>query len=117
MHKKNLGNLGEQIAVAILKNIGHKIIATNYRIGHKEIDIISTIHQTLVFTEIKSRSNYTFGYPEEAVNAKKINHLKSAAELYCIEHPQYQQIRFDIISLLIQQEKLIEYKHFEDAFY
>lgn len=112
-----LGKKGEQLALHFLETKGHVILETNYRFEHKEIDVISTHDDILVFTEIKSRSSYDFGYPEEAVSLRKQNFLKLAAEFYCFQHPQYLKIRFDVISLLIHHEQASEILHFEDAFY
>lgn len=118
MGKHNeLGKQGEILASSYLEAKGHVILDTNYRHGHKEIDIISLQGDILVFTEIKSRSNYTFGYPEEAVGLRKQALIKQAAEYYCLNQPQYQKLRFDILSLLLKDGKIVEVIHFEDAFY
>lgn len=82
-----------------------------------EIDVISVINDTLVFTEIKTRSSYHFGFPEEAVTLRKQHYLKQAAIYYCETHPGYSKMRFDIISLLADDSGVKESLHFEDAFY
>jgi putative endonuclease len=112
-----LGKNGEIIALDFLKNKGHKIIATNYRCGHKEIDLISFEKDELVFCEIKTRSNFHFGYPEEAVTLRKQALLKEAAAAFLLEHQEYSKIRFDIISILMKGNTVQEILHFEDAFY
>lgn len=113
----NLGKSGESIACKYLQDKGHVVLEQNFRFSHKEIDIISLDKDILVFTEIKARRNYAFGYPEEAVTPKKQGFLKIAAEQYCFNKPQYTKIRFDVISLIIQSEIVKEVIHFEDAFY
>jgi len=118
MSKHNdLGRKGESLAVQFLLTKGHQILETNYRYEHKEIDVISVLEDVLVFTEIKSRSSYSFGFPEEAVSTRKQNLLKQAAEYYCLQHPQYLKIRFDVVSILIRNDGTTEILHFEDAFY
>lgn len=112
-----LGKNGEIIALDFLKNKGHQIIATNYRCGHKEIDIISLEKDVLVFCEIKTRSNFHFGFPEEAVTPRKQALLKAAAEAFLLDHQQYSKIRFDIVSILMNGTSVREILHFEDAFY
>jgi putative endonuclease len=112
-----LGRNGEILACQFLINKGHQILATNYRSGHKEIDIISTDKAVLVFSEIKTRSSYDFGFPEEAIHGRKKKLLLKAAEAYLAEHSNYIQIRFDVISILIRYGKPAEILHFEDAFY
>ncbi len=112
-----MGKHGEILACSYLQDKGHVILETNFRYSHKEIDIISLLDDVLVFTEIKSRSSYTFGFPEEAVSVRKQNLLKLAAEYYCLDKPQYQKFRFDVLSLLIRDGNIKEAVHFEDAFY
>lgn len=118
MSKHNeIGTNGELIAVNFLKNKGYHIVATNWRSGKKEIDIIAEIGDNIVFVEVKTRSNFDFGYPEEAVNERKKKLIKSAAEDYFLAFPGEKQLRFDIISVLQQQNVAIEIVHIEDAFY
>lgn len=112
-----LGKSGENIACKYLQEKGHQILEQNFRYDHKEIDIISLDKDVLVFTEIKSRSNVVFGFPEEAVSPRKQAFLKLAAEYYCLDKPQYQKMRFDVVSIIIQSEVVKEIIHFEDAFY
>ena len=90
---------------------------TNWKAGNKEVDIIALKDGILVFTEVKTRRNYDFGYPEEAVNAKKQQHIKLVAEAFCNEHKEYGDIRFDVISILLKGATVEEIVHLEDAFY
>lgn len=118
MSKHNqLGKDGEILALQFLKNKGYQIIETNYRFEHKEIDIISRIGDFLIFSEIKTRSGLAYGYPEEAVDKRKQVFLKEAAAYYMAIHPEFEHARFDVISILIKNNKVTEIMHFEDAFY
>ena len=118
MSKHNeLGKKGEEFARQFLLDKGHIILEINYRFEHKEIDVISTIGDTIVFTEIKARSSYDYGFPEEAVSVRKQNLLKLAAEYYCFQNPQHLKIRFDVVSILLKNGIAVETLHFEDAFY
>lgn len=112
-----LGKKGETFAIDFLQQKGHIILHTNFRSGHKEIDIISLDKDVLVFSEIKTRSHTAFGYPEMAVTPAKQTLLKSAAESYIETFSQYEKIRFDIISIIIEKGNIKEIVHFEDAFY
>jgi len=112
-----IGIKGEEIAVDFLQKKGYKIINKNWRSGKKEIDIIAFINDVLVFFEIKTRSNYDFGFPEEAVNKKKQAFIKSAADAFIAANPQYTTIRFDIISIVLSGNTVKEIVHFEEAFY
>jgi putative endonuclease len=108
---------GEKIAENFLINLGYTILHRNWRSGSKEIDLIALHADTLVFIEIKTRTSYHFGYPEEAVTRSKQKYLKAAAEAFTAAHPQYPYVRFDIISILIPHGRIEEIKHFIEAFY
>ena len=114
---KETGIKGEVIAASFLLKKGYQILHSNWKSGNKEVDIIALKDGILVFTEVKTRRNYDFGYPEEAVNAKKQQHIKLVAEAYCDEYKDYQDIRFDVISILLKGTTVEEILHLEDAFY
>ncbi len=118
MSKHNkIGIKGEQIAAKFLLNKGYIILHNNWRSGKKEIDIIAQKDDVLVIVEIKTRTNLDFGFPEEAVTRKKQSFLKSAAAVFIENNPQYPIIRFDIISILLDEHEVKEIIHFEEAFY
>jgi putative endonuclease len=110
-----LGKRGEEIAVANLNEKGFKILAQTYRYKRAEVDIIAQCDQVVIFVEVKTRSS-TFDLPEKAVNIKKQNLLMDAANHYIFENKLTCSIRFDIISILIINEKIKIY-HIEDAFF
>lgn len=112
-----IGKKGEQIAVNFLKNKGYEILSLNWRSGKKEIDIIAVCGNEIVFTEVKSRSSFRMGFPEEAVHPHKQALLKAAAESYLESNPNTRMIRFDIISILMPPGSPVEILHLEDAFY
>ena len=91
MNKRQTGTVFEKIAVNELKKQGYEIIETNFRCHIGEIDIIGRDNGYLVFIEVKYRKNKVYGYPEEAVNYKKINTIKMIAMNYL----KYKNISFD----------------------
>lgn len=114
-HSK-IGQQGEQIATDFLLNKGYNIIARNWRYKQREIDIIASQKDILVFVEVKTRtSNYLLN-PEETVNKRKQEFLRSAAIAYADANPARYNIRFDIISVLLSGEHPKEIVHFEEAF-
>ena len=106
------GRQGEDQAEEYLKGKGYEIIERNYRYKRAEIDLIAVYGNTLVFVEVKARSNNRFGFPEEAVNSKKQRNIMEAADQYIHEKNWLHPIRFDIIAILNKTEL----RHFEDAF-
>ncbi|MFH2096142.1 MAG: YraN family protein [Bacteroidota bacterium] len=113
--KNKLGTFGEQLAVEFLMNKGYKIIKTNWRFIHKEIDIIAEKDGLLVFVEVKSRSDDFYENPQDAVSVKKQRFLLEAAEAYIEKYDIHQEARFDIIAI-IRKENTVNLEHIEDAF-
>ena len=108
---------GEAIAVKFLQKKGFIIVAQNWRFEKKEIDIISEYNNILIFVEVKTRSNLKFGTPEESVGSKKQSFLRLAAQAFLMAHNYNNyQIRFDVISIMIENETIKDILHFEDAF-
>jgi len=58
MSKRETGNLGEKMACGFLENNGYKVIETNYRCRHGEMDIIARQCETLVFVEVRTKKSY-----------------------------------------------------------
>jgi len=112
----DLGKQGEGLAVEYLISRGHQIIARNFRHEKSEVDIISDHAGMIVFTEVKTRSTERYGYPEEAVSAKKKAKLREAMDHYLAENNITGESRFDIISIVIKPVGP-EIHHIEDAFY
>lgn len=111
-----MGRLGEKLAADYLIQKGYKVLARNYYTRYGEVDIICKKDDILVLVEVKTRQNLSYGEPEEAVTWRKINHLKKAAVIYLSQADVfYDEIRFDVISILIK-EKQHEIKHIKNAF-
>ena len=117
MAKHNItGKEGEEIASAYLKAKGYQIIEMNKRFGRAEIDIIAKIGNEYVLVEVKTRTSDYFGFPEEAIDKRKIKLLGKAAEQFTLEKNDDLEIRFDMISLVLGNEKH-DIVHIEDAFF
>lgn len=110
-----LGRRGEDLAVTYLKQIGHKILARNWRHKRAEIDIISEMEEIVIFVEVKTRSSTLFGYPEAKVTERKRQLMQQAALAYMTQNNSLLEWRFDIIAIvLVDNQPFIE--HFKDAF-
>lgn len=112
---KELGQEGEQLAADYLKNKGWKICEMNYRHSRSEIDLIASKNDTLIFVEVKTRTNTTYGLPEQYVDDKKAENIMKGADHYIHEIDWKGNVRFDIISII--KKESIKLKHIEDAFY
>lgn len=86
MKRKETGNLGEKMVRDYLKKHGHKIIETNYFCPHGEIDIISRKKDTLVFTEVRTRTGTQYGTPEESITRTKRGRIRASSYHYVQTH-------------------------------
>jgi len=102
VRKKDLGRLGERIALDFLKKKGFQILKENYTTPFGEIDIIASDGQTLSFIEVKSRTSLSFGLPEEGIDSKKIKHLSKASLFYIKRNsPEEINFRFDVVTIFL----------------
>ncbi len=118
MKKNNteIGNKGEEIAVAFLTKKGYKIMARNFRHGRSEIDVIVKDNDIIVFVEVKNRFSDTFGHPEDFVSKGKIKMMAEGAEGFLMKHNYENECRYDIIAILYGQGKP-QIEHIKDAFW
>ncbi|MBL4704719.1 MAG: YraN family protein [Flavobacteriales bacterium] len=108
------GNQGEDFAYQYLIHHGHQILETNWRYEKGEIDLISIYDSFLVITEVKTRTTNKYGEPHEDVGEKKQEKLIDTAVAYCEQKEIDLELRFDIISIVLEPKVLIE--HIVDAF-
>ncbi|HXH20063.1 MAG TPA: YraN family protein [Chitinophagales bacterium] len=113
----NLGKQGEKAAYAFLRKKGYEMLATNYRFEKTEIDIICRKHNTIVFVEVKTRTSEMHGNPEEAVDARKQEKIVRAAERFIQSNDMLGDVRFDVISVIIDGKKKEKITHITDAFF
>ena len=111
-----LGKKGEEDAVGFLKANGYEILAQNYRYGKGEIDIICKKNKLTIFCEVKTRSSDYFGTPEESVTSKKIRLIKRTAEKYLFQNKIETEVRFDIVSI-VSNQNILKIYHLKDAFF
>jgi putative endonuclease len=100
-HKK-LGGHGETLAMKHLLSKGYKVLATNYRYGRYEVDLIMQDHDEVVFIEVKTRSRT--GEDEkvvEAVGRVKRTRIAAVANAYMEEKALDLDARFDIVTIVM----------------
>ncbi|MBV6643916.1 MAG: YraN family protein [Cyclobacteriaceae bacterium] len=115
MDRKTKGKYGEDLTVAFLESRKIEVLEKNYRHGRGEIDLIGLWkNQTLLFIEVKYRSNSNFGYPESFVSMNQQKTIISTADQYIHDINWQKDIRFDIMAIN-ESNGSIEY--FEDAFH
>lgn len=112
-NKVKKGEIEEQNARTYLETKNYRILFTNWRYKHAEVDIIAQDGNTVVFVEVKARKNNLFGNPEDFVDKLKMKKMREAADAYIEQFNWQGQLRFDIIAI----ENNTKIMHFEDAFY
>jgi putative endonuclease len=115
--RHNFGYHCEFMARTYLEQQGYLILETNWRSGHKEIDIIAKDGEMLVIVEVKARKNEDFMFAENAVDEKKIRNLIRAAHNYILQKGLECDTRFDIITLVLDNNGEYKLNHIKDAFF
>jgi putative endonuclease len=111
-----LGKKGEAEAAQFLALKGYDILEKNWRYAKLEIDIIAQHRNKLVIIEVKARGTGIWGNPEEAVTKGKIKFLAEATEAYLNQNNIDLEVRFDIVSVLFQNDTF-QIDHIEEAFH
>lgn len=112
-----LGENGEELARIFLENSGYSIVARNWRCRLGEIDIIAKDGETLVFIEVKTRTDSAFGSPAAAVTLKKQRQIGKAAQCYLAEHDLFgSSARFDVIAIVSGRGGRNQVEHIPAAF-
>lgn len=109
-NKRQIGAAYEEQAARFLIEQGFQILERNYRCKQGEIDLIARDGAYLVFVEVKYRVNTQAGYPSEAITIQKQKKIIRTAMYYCYQQKvaQTQACRFDVVSILGGQIKLIK---------
>lgn len=100
-----IGELGECLAIRWLRRQGRKVLYRNFSApGGGEVDIVCRHGQTLVFAEVKTRTNVSQYRPADAVNAEKRALVQRGARewLRLLGRPKV-AFRFDIIEVVLTE--------------
>ena len=123
---QRVGRWGEELAAGYLRQRGYTLLEQNARTPYGEIDLIacqtpcdelSNVEPIIVFVEVKTRRGSSFGWPEQAVTARKRAHLIAAAQAYLQAHPDLSAAwRIDVIAIRgVLPDASPEIVHFENA--
>lgn len=117
LKRKEVGALGERLAVDFLKKRGYKIVQRNFRCRGGEIDIIAKQGECLVFVEVRTRRSSNYGVPEESITPFKREKLASLAHMYIQNcHAPPQSWRIDVVAVeLTAQNRVSRLEHIENA--
>jgi putative endonuclease len=117
MNNIGKGKAGERLASNYLKKRGYRVLEENYKVSFGEIDIIAEKSNYICFIEVKCRKSNRYGIPEEALTTYKRNKIIKVAQFYIKKkNIKNKYFRFDVISILLDNNSLKEIKHITNAF-
>ena len=91
------GAQAEQFAAQYLQQQGLKLVEQNYRGRFGEIDLIMQDGASLVFIEVRLRSNADFGGAAASIDARKQQRLIRTAQQYLAGLARTPPCRFDAL--------------------
>jgi putative endonuclease len=119
-----LGDKGEDVAARYLTAHGFRIMDRNYRFERNEVDLVCYEPDEddqggeLVFVEVKTRSGLGYGTPDESVTEAKQQSIRSVAQAYLYERQlEGAPARFDVVSVVLNQDDPPDVAHHRNAFF
>ncbi len=112
----DFGRWGEELAARHLVAHGWAIVQRNFRLGHKEVDLVARRRHVVAFVEVKSRSGTEFGHPLEAITPAKRREIERVARAWVAKHGRPGDLyRFDAIAVTRDRVRPPAVEHVEDA--
>ena len=112
----DIGHKGEDMAADYLQQEGYCILERNWmNNGRKELDIVATKDDVIVFVEVKTRRQGSVTSPIDAVDARKQHRICLAADSFLKAFRVDLPCRFDVVCI-IYNDKASRVEHVEDAF-
>lgn len=104
--RKELGRLGEELAVEYFRQHGMLVLDRNWRPQRAnlrgELDLVVRDEDFLVIVEVKTRRCLAFGTPAESVTRRKLRTLHSLALAWLDQRQIHApKMRFDVISITV----------------
>jgi putative endonuclease len=117
--RQETGRWGEAQAERFLKRKRYRILGRRVRMGRRdEIDLVARDGGALVFVEVKTRQDESFGRPMSAVDKRKRHALCRAAVRY-LKEAGWPDVcfRFDVVEVIRDSEGRVPViRHVENAF-
>lgn len=114
-----LGRIGENIIADYITKLGYKVVERNFACNQGEIDIIAKDKEELVFIEVKTRTDISYGEASEAVTNTKKRHLINSIKYYIYKQKlENQPIRIDVAEVYINKGKVkVKVNYIKQAIY
>ncbi|MEK9131162.1 MAG: YraN family protein [Patescibacteria group bacterium] len=114
--RRELGNLGEGMALDFLTELGYQILERQWRCVFGEVDLIclDPASGEVVFVEVKTRQSLESGYPEDAVTPKKRKSLEAVGEWFLRQSAwEAKPYRFDVVAIILNDFAKPEITHLQ----
>ncbi len=110
--KDAVGRYGEDVAARYVQDAGWQVLDRNWRGADGELDLVALDGSALVTVEVKTRSGVGFGYPAEAVTARKVARLRRLTAQWVAAHDvRPRSIRIDVIGVLLPRSGAAQVEH------
>jgi len=93
------GREGEQAALRYLSRHGLALVEANFTCRGGEIDLVMRAGDTLVFVEVRQRTDARHGGAAASITPAKIRRLLRAAQVYLQRFPSLPPCRFDVVAI------------------
>lgn len=112
---REMGKKAEDLACLELQKKGYQIVKRNFQNKFGEIDIIAQNKNILVFVEVKAKTGFNFGTPEEMVGRRKLTKIRSMATIY--NKGKEVNCRIDIVAVVLDSAgSLLRLTHYENVY-
>jgi len=92
------------LAGRFLQDLGYQIVTTNYRCSYGEVDIVALDGEELVFVEVRTRRDVSFGTPEESLSKPKLRRLLATSQHYLQQSGKEDASwRVDLVAVLMDR--------------
>lgn len=101
MSRLLLGQQAEKLAEQYLRARGLRLMERNPRCRFGEIDLVMRAANTVVFVEVRARTQQNYGSAAESVDYRKQQKLIRTARFWLKTNPKYAnfECRFDVMAI------------------
>ncbi|WP_348693341.1 YraN family protein [Duganella fentianensis] len=97
--QQQLGQQGEDRALAYLQQQGLQLLERNFRCKVGELDLIMQHGAVLVFVEVRQRASHRYGGAAASVTPAKQRRLLRAAQYFLLRYAALPPCRFDLLAI------------------
>ena len=115
--RDDLGRRGEDEAARYLAALGYRIVGRRERVLRGDIDIVALDGRTVVFVEVRSKSDTRHGHPAETVGFVKQRRIAELATAYIRRHRLEDcSVRIDVVAVTFVAGAKPVVEHYQNAF-